>query len=212
MRQSILQRAINLMNTTPIDGGLSPHELIYGTPIVAPVSSGKVRDEEKRGDGGNKALREEIAELVEGIQRGRRVRSTKAVPDDLEPPPLTIGTNPDKDTDDSDGDGAVGFPRGGADNLDRENLAEGPREDSARTGRGTGDRRNSEGSGDDIVEAIFVRNPGSVKRTVLTVRQLRRVLASKESLFKFGTFVPRSEREADDSPEAPRWRAGRDLE
>jgi hypothetical protein len=43
-------------------------------------------------------------------------------------------------------------------------------------------------------------------RVVLTVRQLRRVMAAKESLFKFGTFVPRSEREA------PRWRAGRDLE
>ena len=37
-------------------------------------------------------------------------------------------------------------------------------------------------------------------------------MAAKESLFKFGTFVPRSEREADASPEPPRWRAGRDLE
>ena len=37
-------------------------------------------------------------------------------------------------------------------------------------------------------------------------------MAAKESLFKFGTFIPRSEREADSSPEAPRWRAGRDLE
>ncbi len=49
-------------------------------------------------------------------------------------------------------------------------------------------------------------------RVVLTVRQLRRVMAAKESLFKYGTFVPKSEREADASPEAPRWRAGRDLE
>jgi hypothetical protein len=49
-------------------------------------------------------------------------------------------------------------------------------------------------------------------RIVLTIRQIRRVMASKESLFKFGTFVPKSEREADASPEAPRWRAGRDLE
>jgi hypothetical protein len=53
---------------------------------------------------------------------------------------------------------------------------------------------------------------GPTIRVALTVRQLRRVMAAKESLFKFGTFVPRSEREADASPEAPRWRAGRDLE
>ncbi len=47
---------------------------------------------------------------------------------------------------------------------------------------------------------------------ILTVRQIRRIMAAKESLFKFGTFVPKSEREADASPEAPRWRAGRDSE
>ena len=49
-------------------------------------------------------------------------------------------------------------------------------------------------------------------RVVLTVRQIRRIMAAKESLFKFGIFVPRSDREAQASPEAPRWRAGRDLE
>ncbi len=53
---------------------------------------------------------------------------------------------------------------------------------------------------------------GNTIRIVLTTRQLCRVMAAKESLFKSGTFVPRSEREADASPEAPRWRAGRDLE
>jgi hypothetical protein len=49
MRQVIQLRAIDLMNTTPIDGGFSPHELIYGTPIASPVSSGKVGDKEKNG-------------------------------------------------------------------------------------------------------------------------------------------------------------------
>jgi hypothetical protein len=49
-------------------------------------------------------------------------------------------------------------------------------------------------------------------RVVLTIRQIRRIMAAKESLFKFGIFVPRSDREAQASPEAPRWRAGRDLE
>jgi hypothetical protein len=37
-------------------------------------------------------------------------------------------------------------------------------------------------------------------------------MAAKESLVKFGTFVPRNDRQADESPEASRWKAGRDLE
>jgi hypothetical protein len=49
-------------------------------------------------------------------------------------------------------------------------------------------------------------------RVILTIRQLRRIMAAKESIFKYGIFVPKSEREAESSPEAPRWRAGRDLE
>jgi hypothetical protein len=48
------------------------------------------------------------------------------------------------------------------------------------------------------------KQKGASTRIVLTVRQIRRVMAAKESLFKFGTFVPRSERKADASPEAPR--------
>jgi hypothetical protein len=47
---------------------------------------------------------------------------------------------------------------------------------------------------------------------LLSPRQLRRIMAARESLFKFGTFVPRNDHEANASPEAPRWRAGRDLE
>jgi hypothetical protein len=31
-------------------------------------------------------------------------------------------------------------------------------------------------------------------------------------LFKFGIFVPKNDREANASPESPRWKAGRDLE
>jgi hypothetical protein len=53
---------------------------------------------------------------------------------------------------------------------------------------------------------------GKTTRIVMTVRQIRRVMAARESLFKFGVFVPRSEREAEASPEAPRWKAGKDLE
>jgi hypothetical protein len=50
------------------------------------------------------------------------------------------------------------------------------------------------------------------KVVLLSKRVLRRIMAAKESLFKFGTFVPKNLREAESSPEAARWRAGRELE
>jgi hypothetical protein len=50
------------------------------------------------------------------------------------------------------------------------------------------------------------------KLTLISKRVLRRIMATKESLFKFGIFVPRNDREAESSPEASRWKAGRDLE
>jgi hypothetical protein len=52
----------------------------------------------------------------------------------------------------------------------------------------------------------------SPRRIILSIRQLRRVLAARETLFKFGIFVPKNDREANASPEAPRWKAGHDLE
>ncbi len=39
-----------------------------------------------------------------------------------------------------------------------------------------------------------------------------RILKAQESMFKYGTFIPKSDREAEQSPEAPRWRSGRTLE
>jgi hypothetical protein len=57
------------------------------------------------------------------------------------------------------------------------------------------------------------RVSGTIRKLVLlSKRVLRRVMAARESLVKFGTFVPRNDREADLSPEASRWKAGRDLE
>ena len=50
------------------------------------------------------------------------------------------------------------------------------------------------------------------RKILLSSRTIRKVLAAKETLFKFGTFVPRNESEALRSPEAHRWIAGRDLE
>jgi hypothetical protein len=108
----------------------------------------------------------------------------KVVPDDFDPPPPILEDN-QSDSDEGD-DGGEGHLARGELELGFSFLG--------------------------IKEEDFTRGAGKVTRTILTIRQLRRVMAAKESLFKFGTFIPRSEREADSSPEAPRWRAGRDLE
>jgi hypothetical protein len=52
----------------------------------------------------------------------------------------------------------------------------------------------------------------TARRVLLSPRTIRKILVAKETLFKFGTFVPRNELEAQRSPEASRWLAGRDLE
>jgi hypothetical protein len=108
----------------------------------------------------------------------------KTVPDDFDPPPPILEDN-NSDSDEGDDDGVGHLARGELE-LGFSSLG--------------------------IKEEDFIRGAGKVTRTILTIRQLRRVMAFKESLFKFRTFVPRSEREANSSPEAPRWRAGRDLE
>jgi hypothetical protein len=47
----------------------------------------------------------------------------------------------------------------------------------------------------------------------LTARTtLRRILNFKESIMKYGIFVPRNDHEADNSPERLRWDSGRQLE
>jgi hypothetical protein len=51
---------------------------------------------------------------------------------------------------------------------------------------------------------------GEVK--TLSAKTITRILKAQESLFKYGTFIPKSDREAEQSPEAPRWRSGRTLE
>jgi hypothetical protein len=47
---------------------------------------------------------------------------------------------------------------------------------------------------------------------ILSSRIMTRILKAQETLFKYGTLIPRSDREAELSPEAPRWRSGRALE
>ena len=50
------------------------------------------------------------------------------------------------------------------------------------------------------------------KVKILSNRVVRKILKAQETLFKYGTMIPRSDREAEASPEAVRWRSGRQLE
>jgi hypothetical protein len=47
---------------------------------------------------------------------------------------------------------------------------------------------------------------------MLSTRVLRKILKAQETLFKYGTLIPRSDQEANSSPEAIRWKSGRQLE
>jgi hypothetical protein len=47
---------------------------------------------------------------------------------------------------------------------------------------------------------------------LLATRTIRRIFKMQESLFKYGTYVPRNDKEAAASPEAVRWHSGRQLE
>ena len=52
----------------------------------------------------------------------------------------------------------------------------------------------------------------ATKVKFLPARILRKILKAQETLFKYGTLIPKSDREAELSPEAVRWRSGRQLE
>jgi hypothetical protein len=41
---------------------------------------------------------------------------------------------------------------------------------------------------------------------------MRRILATRESIFKYGVYLPKSDYDANNSPERDRWRSGRELE
>ncbi len=47
---------------------------------------------------------------------------------------------------------------------------------------------------------------------LLAGKTMRRIFKMQESLFKYGTFIPRNDKEARASPEAVRWLSGRQLE
>jgi hypothetical protein len=60
---------------------------------------------------------------------------------------------------------------------------------------------------------LAVRTTGlDTEIKALSTKTIIKILKAQETMFKYGTFIPRNDREADQSPEAPRWRSGRALE
>jgi hypothetical protein len=53
---------------------------------------------------------------------------------------------------------------------------------------------------------------GSYDGKVLTDRIIKRILRAQETIFKYGTLIPRNDAEASRSPEAERWMSGKQLE
>ena len=49
-------------------------------------------------------------------------------------------------------------------------------------------------------------------RGSMTQKTIRRILKAQETIFKYGTMIPRNDSEANRSPEAVRWVSGRQLE
>ncbi len=53
---------------------------------------------------------------------------------------------------------------------------------------------------------------GSYDGSIMSDRTIRRILRAQETMFKYGTLVPRNDAEANSSPEAKRWMSGKQLE
>jgi hypothetical protein len=58
----------------------------------------------------------------------------------------------------------------------------------------------------------FGAKVGSYNGKLLSDRILRRILKAQETIFKYGTLIPRNDAEANRSPEAKRWLSGKQLE
>jgi hypothetical protein len=69
---------------------------------------------------------------------------------------------------------------------------------------------------DKYEAAVILQPPNedtfSTRKIFLTTKTMRRILNFKESIMKYGIFVPRNDNEADNSPERVRWASGRQLE
>jgi hypothetical protein len=46
----------------------------------------------------------------------------------------------------------------------------------------------------------------------INAKTIRRILAARETIFKYGIYLPKNDSDADASPESARWRSGRQLE
>ncbi len=70
---------------------------------------------------------------------------------------------------------------------------------------------------EDKYEAAVILQPPnevsfSTRKIFLTKKTMRRILNFKESIMKYGIFIPRNDNKADNSPERVRWSSGRQLE
>jgi hypothetical protein len=54
--------------------------------------------------------------------------------------------------------------------------------------------------------------PESYNGKLLSDRIIKRILRAQETIFKYGTMIPRNDAEASRSPEAVRWLSGKQLE
>jgi hypothetical protein len=62
--------------------------------------------------------------------------------------------------------------------------------------------------------AALDSDSGSFPRAFAPLKNkvVRRIFAAKETIFKYGIYLPRNDRDADASPERARWNSGRQLE
>jgi hypothetical protein len=164
-------------------------------------------------------LRLEIAELE---QRARRARSVRREGD----PPFSLGAHRDEDDSNPPPPPASAPAAGlmashsGHHEANSGSMAQTPNNNPSRGGRLEDSIGLNECSpqSDDLSQSLTNEPrpslPGGMvgKLVMISKKVLRLVLAAKESLCKFGVFVPKNDREADSSPEASRWKAGRDLE
>ena len=65
--------------------------------------------------------------------------------------------------------------------------------------------------GSCIVRQLGVR-VGSYDGNLISTSVIKRILRAQETIFKYGTMIPRNDAEANRSPEATRWVSGRTLE
>jgi hypothetical protein len=184
---------------------------------------------------GNEALREEIRELMERLARRRRPigsaphppdRGRRNDPEDPEPggepsmpssnpvPNPSSGSSPQVSSDRVVSDGPSSKTNVNEHSTTQQQMLQSEVSDGEKNGEAHEDGLPGSSSEKFLATTTATAAPYTWKKKfmLLSQRILRRVMAAKETLFKFGTFVPSNDREAEASPEAHRWRAGRALE